>query len=185
MVDEDFLNDIADAAEGEKAGAADLAALVERCNEMAKLEGELARLEEKAAEVKKQMNELAINQIPKMMHDVGIRSVELADRRVVKIDSDLKASLPKKRSDEVMAYVREHGGSDIIKKNIEIDIGRGGDNVVASILAEATKLGLDAKVGETIAAPTYAKWIRDRLKDNKPTDLALLGAFMFERAKIV
>ena len=179
-----FLAELAAADEGEKATPADLAAVTKYGNHLMALHGTLARLEEEAKAIKKQVNEIAFDKLPKMMKDIGIRSLELSTGQTLKLASDLKASLPKARSDEVMKYVRENGGDDIIKQIVTIDAGRGKANAVAAVIDEAEKLGLECSETESIAAPTYSKWIRERLKDNKPTDLSLLGAFEFERVDI-
>ena len=184
MTDQDFLDSIAEADEGEKATGGELKARGQLGRRLAAYQGTLAGLEEEAATIKKEINAIALDQLPKMLHDVGLKSFELSDGRTVKLHTDLKASLPKARAGEVMGYIREHGGSDIIKNVITVEVDRGKDNAAASILHEAEKLGLAASRNETVAPQTYLKWVKDRVKDNKPTDLALLGAFQFERAEL-
>lgn len=148
------------------------------------IEGEYDRKEKELAEIKKQLDKIAIEQLPDAMAEAGLQDFTLMSGQKISVTEDLTCSVPKSRKGEIIAKLREDGQEALIANNISIDLEKGQDNLAGDMMGKAEELGLLAKRSENVNTASLKKHLKEMLDEGEEVDLSFYGAFLVKRAKI-
>ena len=116
---DDFLTK---AAEEEK-GKVDMAGLEDLSSQLVQLRAKITEKELELANLKTQETKLNKETFPQFMLRYGLRELKLASGSTISIKKDVYARIPKEpaRRKEAIAWLKEHGGEEIVKEALTVD----------------------------------------------------------------
>lgn len=92
-------------------------------------------------------------------------------------------SIPKDKLPEALMWLRKNKFDSIIKRKIEVSLGRGMDKLGAQAVAALKKMGLEVTENETVHPQTLGAWAREIIEAGKVTlPLETLGLFVGRKA---
>lgn len=171
------------AAEGEKPSTnlSDVRALALKQLE---LEAEVNRIESSLKDAKEALRKVQEGELPAALKAAGITTFGLDNGMTVSYEEDLKISVPKVRKAQIIAHMKEWGYEANVSNTLTIDLGKGNDNAVKSLMATAEEMGVKAILDEDIPSGTVKKALRKRMDEGKSDDLTFFGAFPFTKATV-
>lgn len=175
------LDELAAAGEAASTNLADLSALARKQLE---LEAVVARKTAELKEATEALRKVQEGDLPAALKAAGVPSFQLDNGMTVSYEEDLKVSVPKKNMDAVIKHMREWGYEASVSNTLTIDLGKGNENAVKSLMATAEEMGVVAIKSEVIATPTVKAALNRRIKEGKSDDLQLFGAFPFTKATV-
>jgi len=137
--------------------------------------------EEALKEAKAKRHNLATGMIPSLMNEMGVSRLDV-DGVTVTIKPIVAAYISKARKEEVHAWLRSEGLGDIIKNDITVSFGSGEDNVAKDVLGMLEDRGVSPVRNERIHPSTLKAFVAERLRDGKPIDLDMFGAYVADTA---
>jgi hypothetical protein len=171
------------AAEGEKTGTS-LEEVTALAYKMLDLQAVVAKREAALTEAKEALRKIEMGDLPAALKAARMKEFQLDNGMTVSYKEDLTVSVPKARKAAVIAKMREWGYAASVSNVLEVDLGKGNDNAVKSLLATAEEMGVSATVSEDIATGTVKSALNKRLKEGKSDDLSFFGAFPLTKATV-
>ena len=162
-----------------------LTGLAERLKEKT---DEIAQAQTVVKALEAQARELAWNEIPELMENLGVSEFKLRDGSKITIKTDIRCSIPKdpEKRAEAMNWVSENGGEELIKRAFEITFDRHqGDEAKAfEAKLQSPDNKLDYERHETLATGSLKVWIANKLEAGEQVPMEKLGAFRQTIAKV-
>lgn len=162
--------------------------LIKKLSQSAKalgfLEEDLAQLEKKAKEVKKQIDQYREQIIPEIMDELGMSDFTTNTGIRVKVEPKIFASLPKGNELEGLNWLRNNGQAGIIKQRITVEFSIGQDGVAKELFTELLEKGYLTRNEQTVHPQTLSSFVRRELQDGREVPMETLGAFSKRVAKI-
>jgi len=164
----------------------DLPTLTAKAEELKDLDSLVTEKEVELAALKFARKELTEIEIPTLMREIGIESLELTGGSKIAIQEFVDARI----KDPVTAFewLRETNNDSIIKNQITINLGRNEDSMADEIINKLKREnGVDAEVKVTVHNQTLKAFCKDALSN---ADLAetlpreAFGIYQGKRAKI-
>lgn len=151
--------------------------------ELRKLEDEVADTEEHLKQLKRQKQNLEVEQIPGLMAEMGVDRLDV-DGLTVSVKLKVHASIPVARREEAYDWLRQNNLDDIIKNDVTVSFGRGQDNEAGNVMGTLQDMGLDPQAKTHIHSSTLRAFVKERVENNQPIDLDLFGAYVANTAEI-
>ena len=148
------------------------------------LEAEVSRCEQALKEAKNNLRAVEESELPAALRAAGIPKFHLSNGMTVSYKEDLKISVPKKNMDGVIAYMREWGFGGHVSNRLVVDVGKGQDNAVQTLIGTAESMGLKAELTENVASATVKKVLNLRMKEGKSDDLPFFGAYSYTKSTV-
>jgi hypothetical protein len=170
-------------AQSSSEGMAELTRLV---NEARQIEDIVANLEAELKDARKVLLGITTQKIPELMSEMGVSSLETADGTKVKMTDFISGSLPKEPYERQRAinWLVDHGGDGLIKSEVKVNFARREHNLAVSLMERLKKGGMDAELQTGVHASTLKAFVRERLQNGDEIDLATLGVYVGQVAKI-
>lgn len=129
---------------------------------------ELDRLESRAAEKKREIQDLEQNQAPTLMGDLKMSSFELDDGTKVKRKSDFAISVKEENRDAAYSWLKDHGHEGIVKVEVSVQFGKG-EFRAAQAFAERIQpfTNNSVSVTEGVHHTTLKAWARELKEDHR------------------
>lgn len=176
------LDELAEAGEATvSTSLADLAALARKQLE---LEAVVAKKTAELKDATEALRKVQEGDLPAALKAAGVPSFQLDNGMTVSYEEDLKISVPKVRKGQIIAKMKEWGYEASVSNTLTIDLGKGNDNAVKSLMATAEEMGVKAILDEDIPSGTVKKALRKRIDEGKSDDLTFFGAFPFTKATV-
>lgn len=137
-------------------GLSDLAARVRRKEE------ELESLREQQKNVQAERDRLVQQEIPDLMHELGMERFTLSDGTGVELKPEVYASIPEKNRDAALQWLRDNGYGDLIKHTLTVQFGMGEDRTAAQVADELVERGHDFTRKTTVLPQTLKAWVREQ-----------------------
>jgi len=167
--------------------AVSLKAIVDLSARAVKLELEVAKLEEVASTLRKELNDIKFLQLPDAMAEAGLSNFALEDGSSIKVEDYVQGSLPKDPVQRSAAVVvlESSGGEALIKNQVVMDFDRKEHNKALAIARELSDRGLNVRVQQDVHSSTLQAFVREKLRLGEQLMWEKLGIFVGRRARIV
>lgn len=172
------------AAEGEKASATSLDEVSALAYKMLDLQAEVAKKEAELTEAKEALRKVEMGDLPAALKAARMQEFKLENGMTVSYKEDLTVSVPKARKGSVIEKMRDWGYGANVSNILTVDLGKGNDNAVKSLMATAEEMGVKATVSEDIATGTVKSALKKRMEEGKSDDLSFFGAFSLTKATV-
>lgn len=130
-----------------------------------RLEERIELLEEQVKAAKKQLTQISEIDIPEVMEEAGVRSIQLSDGSEVKVKEILLANIKKADEPEAYTWLVKHDLGSIIKSSFILEYGKGESKKANEAKAVLEEHSLDFKSKETVHVQTLRKTMRELLED--------------------
>jgi len=161
-----------------------LAQLSDLANDLFLAELKLLEAQEKVREAQEGVRDIAEQQIPELMDELGMASFETKSGIKLVTKDVIRASIPKIRREEAYKWMSERGHGDLIKHNVSIAFGRAEGEKAAETIATLQAKGLNVKDEKKVESSTLRKFVGDLLEDGAEVPMDLFGASQFRKASI-
>jgi hypothetical protein len=118
------------------------------------------------------------------MAEVGMSTFTLLDGRGVTIKEDISASLAGDKKDGAIAWLKEHGYSDLVSVDVEVGFGAGDEEKARALAQELIGKGIIPKLAQSVNTGTLKSLIRELLEQGAEVPLETLGAYRWRKAVI-
>jgi hypothetical protein len=159
-----------------------------RIGELAKrqvtLELAIAEEEDRLAEMKKELDQIRDKDLSDLLLAHGLTELKLATGQKIAVEKMVFASITKERATECFRWLEAHGFGSLIKRSLEVNVGKGGEEKVEKLVQMAKTLGLDAKAKDSVHPSTLKAFAKEQLEKASEFPMDLFGVFMINRTKI-
>lgn len=140
--------------------------IVALCQALARLEDEVAAMEEQMKEKQQRIKDLSTRQIPDLMSSIRLTELRLMDGRKIAIKPDILASVSKERMPQVLAWLRAHNAQAIAKEKLSVQPRNDDDLAHAQRVLVAN--GLDFVIDASIHPSTLRSFVKEQLEQGTP-----------------
>ena len=168
----------------EKLDQAGLQTVAEIARKIRDEEEYISSLESDLKKAKKGLLKLTDEDLPTMLAEIGLSSMELDDGSEVTVKQTYGASILVDNRPAAYEWLREKGYDDIIKNTVACQFGRGEDDKAASFKAIAEKEGHYAEQKTEIHPQTLRAFVKERVENGDDFPMELFGAYVGQRAVI-
>lgn len=180
----DDIDLFSDAQEGVQVSDISLGTISALTKKLKQAEFELGDLELAVSRKKEEIRILQEREIPDAMASIGMSSFKLDTGETIKVENLVRGSIPEKHKDEAFRWLRGHGGGDLIKRDITVQFGRGGDAKAAALIEELKSKGMSPKDKEAVAWNTLSSWAKEQLERGVDLPAEILGLYIGRRATV-
>lgn len=141
------------------------------------LENEAAQLEAQLEAKQQQLRVLTEETLPHAMDSVGMSEFRTQTGLRIKIADTVRASIPKDRAVEAVAWLDKHGYANLVKRRFDIQFNKEDEvwaNKFAADLAKR-KRQLNVSQTQTVHPQTLGAFVREQLQAGVDIPLALFG----------
>lgn len=117
--------------------------------------------EKQIKELKEQEKNFSNIVIPKMMMDMNLKTLKLADGSEVSIKDIFSATIKADKKAEAHQWLRNNGLGDIVKNEITVNFGQGEENKAAEYANLAKESGYEPSQKEAVHAMTLKVTMED------------------------
>lgn len=165
-------------ADGELKQITDLA------NRQIVLEAEIENLETQVSRKKEELFNLSTIKLPDAMNLIGLQDFSLKNGAKVMIKPFYSGKISDENKNKAFAWLRAEGHDSIIKRVINVALGKGDDKIATMI----SKYLLSKKVvyedKESVHPQTLKSFIKEQMTGGKPFPAPLFGAYAGKVTKI-
>jgi hypothetical protein len=166
------------------AGQVDLAQVTAIVNRLRGAQERYAAAEKVLAAAKAEMQQIECVDLPEALTGSGLAELTTADGIKVSIKEGITAAISAENKEIAHRWLRESGFADLIKNKVEVDLGRGQDNVAGSVRSWCEENGITYKATESVHPQTLQAWVREQLSNGKSLPQDLFGVFHWRKAII-
>ena len=141
-------------------------------------------LEALIKEEKKKLLKLTDEDLPALLHEIGLAKFELEDGSKIELKPTYGAHIKADNRDAAFGWLRSNGFDDIIKNTVSCIFGRGEDKKAETFIKVAHDAGVPASQKEEVHPSTLKAFVKERITEGKPIDLDLFGAYSMNTAEI-
>lgn len=161
-----------------------LGRLSKLAEKQADAEAEVARLETDLKSAIERLNEIAEREIPSLMDEVGVKEFKTSSGLSIIIDEKMRASIPKARSGEAVAWLEANGHADLVKRKIVIEFNKDEEERAKEFMAKIAEDNLRVSDENTVHPQTLSAFVKEQLKKGVDVPMELFGAFWQRKSKI-
>jgi hypothetical protein len=150
-------------------------------------EEHLTGVESYANQLKATIHRLKTEAIPQAMASAGCSDFVTEGGLRVKLKDVVSGSLPKLdkvKRQAAIDWIREHGGTDLVKTEMMITFERGQDNLVGAIAETAESFGVEHETNEGVHHSTLKSFVREKIRDGVDVPYETLGVFVGREAEV-
>jgi hypothetical protein len=155
------------------------------------LDLEIQDLENRVSNKQKELLELRYKSLPDLFMRAGISRLDLDPsgnmppyeaKMTDHYKAGILASWPQEQQDEALDWLEEQGQGDLIKRTVEINLGRNENKLfeqIMKVLGKMPKIMERVKVQRAVPWNTLTAWLRERYQNDEDlgdADLRRLGA---------
>jgi hypothetical protein len=175
---EDVASDLMDIKEE---GMSRIASLVKQ---QLALEARVSDLEQELTSAKKDLKEVAENQLPAAMAEYGMAKVKMDDGSEIAVSKFYSASIPKTRQEEAFDWLRDNGHESLIKNQVAVSFGRSEDAVAQLLMDRLQAEGFETQQKVWVEPMTLKAFVKEQVEGGSPIPSDLFGIYIGEQAKI-
>ncbi len=154
------------------------------CNKLLDLQKEIQSKEEELKKLKETERNISEQEIPSLMQQAGVVSLELADGYKINVKQFVTAKIPVSKTEEAFSYLRDKGWGDLIKNQMTANFTRTQDNEASALYHELLERGFTVSRKEKIEPMTLKGFVRERIEGGDSIDMNLLGVFVGNKTTI-
>jgi len=149
------------------------------------LEDRVADLEEELKQAKRDLREVAEDQLPAAMAEHNITELKLEDGSSISVAKFYSASIPKDRADEAFRWLVDNDFGDLIKNQVATNFVRGQEEQAEQFASELAGRGMPVNTKKWVEPMTLKAFVKDQTEQGANIPADLFGLFIGEKAKIV
>jgi len=162
----------------------DLKSVAAIARTIASKEEQLAQLEAQVKETKKELLKLTDEDLPGLLHEMGLAKFALEDGSEVSVKPTYGASIKVDNREAAFEWLRTNGYDDIIKNSVSCSFGRGEDELAAQFSRMAAEQGYVPENKTEVHPQTLKAWVKERVENGEEFPMELFGAYVGQRAFI-
>lgn len=162
----------------------DLKAVAAIARSIASKEEQLEQLEAQIKETKKELLKLTDEDLPGLLHEIGLSDFKLKDGSEVKVKPTYGGSIKVANREEAFQWLRDNGHGDIIKNTITCSFKKGEDELAEQFSRMATEKGFIPENKTEVHPGTLKSWVKERVETGEEFPMELFGAYVGQRAYI-
>tara|TARA_R100001369_G_scaffold90757_1_gene130249 strand:- start:22 stop:600 length:579 start_codon:yes stop_codon:yes gene_type:complete len=144
----------------------------------------VVQLEDRLKEEKRKLLKLTDEDLPALLHEIGLTKFELADGSKIELKPTYGAHIKVDNRDMAFTWLRDNGFDDIIKNTVSCVFGRGEDSQAEEFLKIAAEQGVPAAQKEEVHPSTLKAFVKERVEVGDAFPMDLFGAYVGQRANI-
>ena len=141
-------------------------------------------LEALIKEEKKKLLKLTDEDLPALLHEIGMAKFELDDGSKIELKPTYGAHIKVDNRDAAFGWLRSNGFDDIIKNTVSCIFGRGEDKKAETFIKVAHDAGVPASQKEEVHPSTLKAFVKERVENGEEFPMDLFGASVGQRATI-
>jgi|TARA_R100000455_G_C6234908_1_gene95452 hypothetical protein len=141
-------------------------------------------LEALIKEEKKKLLKLTDEDLPALLHEIGMAKFELDDGSKIELKPTYGAHIKADNRDAAFGWLRSNGFDDIIKNTVSCIFGRGEDKKAETFIKVAHDAGVPASQKEEVHPSTLKAFVKERVENGEEFPMDLFGAYVGQRATI-
>lgn len=156
---------------------------------------EVLNLEERIADLKKQLRDITEEQLPELMDEAGIAKLELerdGNMPAVKVAmkpfyrAGISASWDDERKEKAYNWLVEHDAGDLIKATVTIKFNKESYSDAISLAKELAETYSNVNVDRNVHGGTLSAWLKEQVEECGRSDIPLdvIGGSMGRIVKI-
>ena len=162
----------------------DLKSVAAIARTIASKEEQLAQLEAQVKETKKELLKLTDEDLPGLLHEMGLAKFALEDGSEVSVKPTYGASIKVDNREAAFEWLRTNGYDDIIKNSVSCSFGRGEDELAAQFSRMAAEQGYVPENKTEVHPQPLKAWVKERVETGEEFPMELFGAYVGQRAFI-
>tara|TARA_R100001443_G_scaffold117201_1_gene140423 strand:- start:3074 stop:3631 length:558 start_codon:yes stop_codon:yes gene_type:complete len=155
------------------------------CQKQADLQERIELLEEQLKETKKELKEVAEEQLPSAMAEHNLTKLELEDGSAVSVKKFYSASIPKDKKDEAFNWLVDNNFGDLIKNQVSANFVRGEEKHAREFTSELEGRGLAVSSKTWVEPMTLKAFVKDQTEQGKSIPQDLFGLYIGDKATII
>lgn len=147
-------------------------------------EAEIEELDARLKQTKKDLLKLTDEDLPGLLHEMGLAKFSLEDGSEVAIKPTYGASIKVDNRESAFQWLRDNGYDDIIKNSVVCSFGRGEDDAALEFSRLAAEKGYVPENKTEVHPQTLKAWVKERVETGEEFPMELFGAYVGQRAFI-
>lgn len=176
--------DQASASNLENVDTAGVSTIAELARAVRNKQDEITRLEEKLKQFKQDLLKLTDEDLPALLHEIGVSKMELDDGSKIEIKPTYGAYIKVENREKAFSWLQEQGYDDIIKNTISCQFGRGEDALADEVYSTLAKQGFTPDQKKDIHPQTLKAFVKEQVESGNAFPMDLFGAYVGQRANI-
>lgn len=151
-----------------------------------KLENKVAEAEKALSAAQEELRLMCEKTLPELMDTVGMEEFTTRSGLKIKVAEAIRASIPKARSDEAIAWLDNHGFANLVKRKFTVLFGKEEEawaKKFARDLAQR-KRQLNVEEDASVHNRTLCAFIREQLEQGQDIPVDLFGVFRQRVTKV-
>jgi len=152
------------------------------------LQKELARLEERVKQTKKELVKVSTIDLPDLMvNELGLRYTVLADGATLEIKPGMSVSVPKKNKEEIAQWLLDNELGSLVKTTVTYTFDKGEMKKMETFINQLLELGyMDYDAGSDFNTGSLKAALKELYKAGKGDNIPekKMGVYKYEQAVI-
>ena len=150
-----------------------------------RLQQKVELLESELKIAKKDVRDIAEDQLPAAMSEHNITELKLEDGSSITVKTFYSASIPKDKSNEAFQWLVDNNFGDLIKNQVSTSFVRGQEEQAEQLADELAKRQMSVNTKKWVEPMTLKAFARDQTEQGKSLPADLFGLFIGEKATII
>ena len=161
-----------------------LGLLSKLCEAMVVADQEVVEFEAQLAEKKKRLQELRIGEIPKLMDELGLRTIKLGSGAEIGIKRKVSCKFVSQTKAKAVDWLDEHGESAIIRREVAVGFEKGDEATATMAMEVLDRAGLHPSLIMDVHHSTLAAWARRKVDAGEEIPETLFNFDVFNYAEV-
>lgn len=158
--------------------------LSEEIEKLRSVQASIKEKENQIKDLKDQEKKFSNEVIPKMMSDMNLKTLKLADGSEVSVKEIYSATIKADKKAEAHQWLRENGLGDIVKNKIIVTFGQNEDNKAMAYATLAKEQGYEPTQEEKVHPASLKVVLEDWKKSGKDIPSELFWTFEGNQTKL-
>ena len=158
--------------------------LADKIQEMQAIQSAIESDEQQLKQKKKHLENLSGEVIPKMLSEMGLSFLKLADGSSVEVKTNYSATITQANKEKAFNWLRQNGLGDIIKNEIVVSFGRSEDDKASAYAELAKGQGREPTQKLKVEPMTLKALVRERLEGGKEMPKEIFNIFVGNKTTI-
>ena len=148
------------------------------------LEQRVTQLEDELKQAKRNLREIAEEQLPSAMAEHSISELVLEDGSRVSVGKFYSASISKDKSDEAFGWLVANDFGDLIKNQVATTFVRGQEEQAKQFADDLIHRGMAVNTKKWVEPMTLKAFVKDQFEQGNNVPADLFGLYVGEKTKI-
>ena len=149
-------------------------------------EARVKAAEKELEAAKASLRDIAEHRFPTLMDELGLTEFTTSNGLKVTVREKIRASIPKAKEAEALAWLDDHDHSSLIKRQFIVDFHKGEDGWAKKFAADLRKRKREVRVNEkkSVHANTLSSFVKEKLEAGEEIPIELFGVFRQRSTKL-